>query len=267
MPLSTHAQPLPVRVPPFSSNGHVRHAARVEAIDEHRAVGRRMRGRIALPLAAALLLVLTLAIGYVGFGIGDSESEHRTTVPAAVAPDDRLGVLLQITIPAEALPQGDGISAGLAHFSIPPGTRSTWQSSCCAGPLIEYVVAGTYTVRADAVIQVVRASGTTEEIPAGVDVVLEAGDSLISRNETTVESARTGISSRGTAELGGGRSRRFRGGRSLPGWSSHAADVQGPISLVAAPMMVVLERVTVAPDSIYPAQTSGLRFSVLIARA
>jgi hypothetical protein len=107
---------------------------------------------------------------------------------ATPSPDDPVvEPVFTTTLSAAEIPSGDGVSSGLAVFTIPVGHRATWEPTCCPGPMIEYVTEGTYGVRATAPIEVMRANGATDEIAAGTEVTLTAGDALISRNETVVE--------------------------------------------------------------------------------
>jgi len=147
------------------------------------------RSRFA-PLAAAVVLVLVAAAGYLA--IVRDDDDRPNSIPAAVVAtpsldDPVIEPVFTVTLPAEEIPSGDGVSSGLALFTIPVGHRATWEPTCCPGPMIEYVVEGSYGVRATAPIEVVRANGATEEIAAGAEVTLAAGDALISRNETVVE--------------------------------------------------------------------------------
>jgi hypothetical protein len=227
------------------------------------------------PFATAVLVLLVLGLVYVVFGPGRADNSRPAGIPAVVFPTSTTipptptpvateETLLQVTIPADALPHGEGVSSGLAHFSIPPGTRSTWEPYCCPGPMVEYVLEGTYTVRAEAAIQLVRADGTVEEVPAGTEVVLGPGDGLISRNETVVEAANTGATPVELLNWVLIEKGDF-GGHSLLGWVDHMADVQGPLAVPAGPATLLLRRVELAPDATFPAPAAGtLRFGVTL---
>jgi hypothetical protein len=138
--------------------------------------------------AAILFGVLRLTRGEDRHTGGPAIYAPATPSPEAT-PDD---TVLHLTLPATALPTGDTLGAGLAVFTIAPGTRSSWDQTCCPGVLVEHVVAGQYSVRAEAAITIVRADQTVEAIPARTEVVLNPGDSLISRDEVAVEAANTG---------------------------------------------------------------------------
>jgi len=96
--------------------------------------------------------------------------------------------LYTITLPPDALPSWDPVVISLTHFTISAGTESTWEASagaCCPGPKLKFIVAGTLRVVSEGPIQVVRAGSpdTIETVPAGTDVVLAVGDTVITRNE------------------------------------------------------------------------------------
>ncbi len=198
-----------------------------------------------LPLAALLVVIVggLAASALTGrFGLHDQRDNPAITAPGYAATDD---TLLTFTIPAEAVSTGDKATIGLVIFTIPARSRSTWQPYCCPGSLMEYVVSGTYTVRADAPIQVLRGDGSIEDILAGTEVVLEPGDGLLSRNETVVESANTGsvpvellswvlIEDDGT----------FRG-HQLVGWLDGEGDIKSASALSVTATTVELRRVSV----------------------
>jgi len=88
-----------------------------------------------------------------------------------------------------ALPPMPGDTSWLSQaIAIPPGQETVWTATygrCCPGPRIEYVLSGTYRVRAEHVSQVLRAGGDEgpETVAARVEVVLQAGDTRIARSE------------------------------------------------------------------------------------
>jgi hypothetical protein len=237
--------------------------------------------RTVLILAATILLALgvALAIDILREPNPDHGGGPAIHAPATPTPE----TVLEITLPATALPTGDGVGAGLAVFTIAPGTRSTWDQTCCPGVLVEYVLSGQYTVRSQAAITVVRASGAAEEVPARTEVVLNPGDSLISRDEVGVEAANTGtepvallswllitgdgtFNSRVQLPMWDQFGPQFTGHK-LPGWVEglpgdvrEMADVQGPIMLDAAPATIQLRRVTLPDNSTVSLPADGLQF-------
>jgi hypothetical protein len=241
--------------------------------------------------ATALLLVLTFGLAFLALGPGSSDDESTDAISGAVASETppRAGIseetLLEIVFPAEALPRGeqpwagidqatasagyvsawheptwhqatdhgDEVLTGLSTYSILPGTVTTWHPLGSRGPLVEYVMAGTYTVRADAAITVVRADGTVEEIPADRDVTLGPGNALVSREETVVRAENGGevvvelLSWNMVADYAP-----VYLGHRLPGWGSDVLDVQGLSAVPNGSATLRLRRVEVAPGATYP---------------
>jgi hypothetical protein len=261
--------------------------------ESRRFMSRAVRTRPVLPwgrdrAAAVILMAAGAAILFGLLRLSHDEDRH-TGGPAVYAPatpspeatpDD---TVLHLTLPATALPTGDSLGAGLAVFTIAPGTWSRWDQTCCPGVLVEHVVSGRYTVRAQAAITVVRADQAVETIPASTEVVLNPGDSLVSRDEVGVEAGNTGtepvtllswllIQGDGTfnshvrlplwVELWP----QFTGHK-LPGWVEgqpgdirEMADIQGPITVTAAPATIRLQRVTMQDGDAVPMPVGSLQF-------
>jgi hypothetical protein len=253
---------LPLRPRPLGTNGRTQLPPR-PGVSATQPAPWRHRSTVVAAIAAVLLLI-GVGIGYLAFGPGWPGDELRTTIPAAVAPAATPSPapyteesLLTITLPAEALPGGDAIGAGLIHVTIPVGNRSTWVPTCCPGPYVDYVIVGSYTVRADAPIQVVRDDGSAEDIPAGTEVTLGAGDALISRNEVGIEGANTGS---GPVELLGWllvETTSSFGGHYLPGWVSYSSDVQLPLLLSPSPATLHVRRIELTGEASFPAPADG----------
>lgn len=217
-----------------------------------------------LAVAAILLAIAGVAIGLFWTRADSPQKSIPAAIPASPTAEPApvtMETLLQFTLPLDELPKGEGISSGLAHFTIPPGTRSTWESYCCDGPMIEFVMEGLYTVRAESSITVVRAGGSIEEISSGTEVTLGPGDSLISRNEVKVEAANNGTEPVELLNWVLIENGNF-GGHSLPGWVSHAADVQGPITEFAGPLTVTLQQYTLLPRATLTFADDTLYFAV-----
>lgn len=223
-----------------------------------------------VPLMAAAALLLAVIFGYRAIRGGDG---RPNIIPAAITaptpmpptptatpvPTDQ--TLLDLVYPAADIPLGEGATGGLTHFTIPPGTRSSWKPYCCPGIIMQYVLEGAYTVRSEDVTRVVRAGGLAEEVAAGNEVVLGPGDTLVTHNETVMEAANTGtvpVELLNNAVIAAGDF----GGRALPGWRMGAADVQGPWNLqpVAAPAR--LRRVILTVGDVIPSPGKTLQFVV-----
>jgi quercetin dioxygenase-like cupin family protein len=192
--------------------------------------------------------------------------------------------LLEADLAAEALPRGEGVWAAFAHFAVPPGSRGRWAPSCCPGPLVEYVLAGAYAVRAEAPVRVVRAGGTEEAVPAGTEAVLGPGDGLVSRNEVAVEAANAGdgilellswaLVDDPEGTLGGNTpdTPAVFGGHRLPDWSSDWVDRRsGPsgrfgVVVPAGPARLRLRQVELAPGASLPPPAGSSPFLVSLRR-
>jgi len=231
--------------------------------------GPPIRRREGARFATAALLLLALGVGSVALG---PDGPGRSTVLAAAVASDGTpapGVvaeetLLEVALPAEALPHGDAVGGGLVHFTIAAGSRATREPYCCPGLLVEYVLSDAYTVRAEAAIRVVRADGAVEEVPAGTEVVLGPGDGPVSGHESAVEMANTGDA---PVELLSwiliDDSEGEFGGYDLAGWEVQSFDVQGPLTVPPGPATLRLRRVELAGDADFPVPAVGSQFVVL----
>jgi hypothetical protein len=154
-------------------------------------------GRRALSaLATAALFCLTLAVGYLALRQGsDVRDDQPVPVPAVIgAADEAVGeavseLIVEARFTAEELPNGSP-EAIYYRVTLPPGIslhsllgpfclmRTTLHTS---GVGVELVQSGRYTLQLDAPIRIQRAGSdeAMEEIPAGVEVTLGAGDSAI----------------------------------------------------------------------------------------
>jgi hypothetical protein len=151
-----------------------------------------------LLVAALVILALAVTFGPLSPG-GDGNSGNHAAGPAVYAPaaspsPEALAgeTVLAFTLPAEAIPIADTLAMGLEHLTIPPGMSGSWEQGCCPGASVEYIISGSYTVTAEDAVQVVRGNGEVEEVPAGTEVTLEGGDSLIARVETPLRGANNG---------------------------------------------------------------------------
>lgn len=163
-------------------------------------------------LATAALLVLTLglsaaAVGFIGLGnivIGPDrlDADRPTTLPALAAatpmatPQSSTEItLLQITLPAGALPHGDDLSTELAHVTVPSGDRTDWTPGDQPGETsirVFHVVRGTLSLRATGDVQITRAGGVPEPVATGTEVTLDVGDTWIGPTATGFAAANPG---------------------------------------------------------------------------
>lgn len=135
-------------------------------------------------LATAALVLLTLGASYVAFQRSHTGRESGQSVSMLAPGRPAEETLLDLAIPREMIPRGDAPGSGFIHYTLPPGTTTTWDSPALR---IEYVLAGGYTVRSQGPMQVVRAGGSVEpaSIPTGTETTLGPGDAMIAPRETT----------------------------------------------------------------------------------
>jgi hypothetical protein len=157
----------------------------------------RRRGRWVLTqLATAALLLLTLAAGFAAIRQRPPEApDEGRWVPALVrtvetAPGGIVDTpLVETSFSPEELPHGEK-EATYYRLTIPPGASLPYLGgSFCkcssehisAGVGAEVVQAGEYTLRLEAPLRVQREGSDrpSEEIPAGREVTLAAGDAVI----------------------------------------------------------------------------------------
>lgn len=151
-------------------------------------------------LASAALVVITLAFAFVALGpprrggqVAPSADAPAAIVavatPSPSAADETLAAIL---LPAGALP-GD-VVAGLNSYSVPVGSEGTWDWTCCTGVRLDYIRAGELTITGAGPMQILRAegAGNWEEAAPGTEIVLGAGDALLSRMEDRFESVNAG---------------------------------------------------------------------------
>jgi hypothetical protein len=205
--------------------------------------------------AVLLALVVVLAAGLFRDARRDHDSHPAILAPATAEPADTFDA--QFTIPANAWPAAGVGSAGIEIFTIPVGLDASWSQTCCIGPLIEYVVSGSYAVRAAAPIQVLRADGSAEDVGANVQVTLGPGDGLLSRNETPVEASNKGTEPVRLLSFAGVEHNHMFGGHRLPGWQGGSPYALTDLQLGGESVTVRIRRVTVMNGDAVPPPTTG----------
>ena len=222
-------------------------------------------------LATAALVVFTLTFAYLAFGPPRSggQTEQAASLPAvfstpASPPAEMITeeTLVEITLPADALP--DTIYSGQNHYTIPPGSNGSWEpsrfsSTCCTGPRLNYVLEGTYSVRGDGPMQVLRSGAERwEEVPAGTEIVLEPGDALVSQMDDSFDAVNSssvpvqlldGVLFDG--EMSTDPIPQERSGR--PAWTFHDQDIMlTQQSVPSGPMILRLRQATLPEGGVLP---------------
>ena len=141
---------------------------------------------------AAAALMIAFAGGFIADRlIGGNDSEPSRGGPAILAPAspspeaivDEL--LVEILVPANLLPIGEPALAGTALVIVPVGTFQQSPDEAAKNPGVQasYILEGTASVVSDELMHLINSgsTGTVEEIEAATQVVLEPGDTLITR--------------------------------------------------------------------------------------
>ena len=160
----------------------------------------RVRGALQLVAVAAVALIV-LGLTFVSQRRQEPASPplHLSALTASSTPEIETSETLLVVPLADAMePSIDGVSGdrvtswNLFTVEVAPETSAIWDAKhaiCCPGPRFEYVLAGTYRVRADEPMQIVRASNPDirEAVPAGTEVTLGPGDARITQNTVAFE--------------------------------------------------------------------------------
>jgi hypothetical protein len=195
--------------------------------------------------------------GSIAVSLGEDET---ATLYYLTATQSGSETLMEFEIPAEMLPTGDATSAGIVRLEVPVGSSETWTPTCCTGPLVEYVVSGEYTVRAQDQITVFRADGTAEEIAAGAAVTLGAGDGLLSRNQTVAQVSNTGTTPVDLLQWVMIDNTSAFNEHKLPGWVKTNTQVVRYFSPEEGPVTVTLRRVEVQGIAEIPKPAEGISY-------
>jgi hypothetical protein len=233
---------------------------------------RPLRGRLLerpLIYAAVAAMLLTIIAGIAASQLIDrSNPGGRAGIPAvsvAGTPSPEAGgeTLLEITIPAEAVPSGDAITPALGYNVLEPGRSGTWEPICCSGPMLEYVVSGVYTVRPESEIQVIRAGGETERIAAGAEATLAAGDALLTDITVVMESANHGTEPVDLLVwfLYDYSASPF-GGKAFPGWVQVTEDLPWTAFDLTGPLTLRLRLDELEPDAVLEPEPGSLQMGV-----
>jgi hypothetical protein len=231
----------------------------------------RSRGWPMTHIATAALVLFTLTFAYLALGPArfGRQAEQPAGLPAALSTpaSPSAGMiaeetLAEITLPEEAVPAT--IYSGQNHYTIPPGSSGRWEPSsfsptCCTGPRLNYVLEGTYTVRGDGPMQVLRSGAAQwEDVPAGTEIMLEPGDALLSWMDDSFDAVNSGSA---PVELLDGIL--FDGGMTTdpipqksgggPAWTFHDQDImltQQPVP--SEPVILRLRQATLPKGGVLP---------------
>ena len=215
-----------------------------------------------LPILASAAVVLAVLGGFfVGRHTEFAAPDPTERAPAIMAPgtptsgaDVSDAVLLDVILPAELLPVEENRITGLASLQVEAGATGTWYPTCCDGPLIEYIVAGSLTVTSHGAVQVMWAGGTLEEIAPETEFVLGPGDALITRNLISFTYANTGTDPAELLEwMFIENQQELFAGHQLPGWGGPGGlHVTSEVALFTDPVRVTVQRYVLDPGEAVP---------------
>jgi hypothetical protein len=191
------------------------------------------------------------------------------TVPAVIATPatPAPGTTAEGTLVAFTLPEGmpGEVTGGMNAYTLPPQSAGRWEptsmtATCCTGPRLNYIVAGTYTVRSDGPMQLLRGGGTgvPEEIAAGTEIVLSPGDALLSEMADPFEAANTGstpvVLLDGVLFAGDSGSDPIPAESSgRPVWQYIDQDIMlGPQPVPPGPVSLRVQQATLEPGAVFP---------------
>jgi len=192
----------------------------------------------------------------------------NTPTPTGDVGDELL--LYEIKLPENALPNWDRVTVSLTHFTVRPGTETEWKASsgaCCPGPKIKFILEGSLTVVSEGPAQLIRTGASVETIPAGTEMMLGPGDTLITRNEIGDIWANAGpeaVELLSTPVLSG-----FSPGPPVPpGWlGPQESDLREGISLPAGAYTLRLRRVTLRTDVVLAPPPGGRQLAIILGDA
>ena len=179
---------------PISANGYMR-PVRLPIPTP----GRRRSLEAPLIYAIAAALLVAIIGGIIGALLTDRLlSDDRPQPPAILAPgtpEPTDETLFEITIPADIVPQGTWRVSGLSHDAYRAHSESVWEPYCCDGAVVQYQLTGAIQVQGDVPLQILRANGDLEDVPANVEATVNKGDTLITLNQTGLTTINNGAQS------------------------------------------------------------------------
>jgi hypothetical protein len=161
--------------------------------------------------------------------------------------------LVELTLPRAMVPAGERVRSCLSHIVIPPHARSTWDAAdavCCPGTRLNYVLKGPYAVWPQGPVQIIRADRFTEDAPAGSELLLHAGDTIVLRSDTPYAADNPEESPAELLQYILAYPPAFpRGTATLAGWDELDYDMPD-IPLRGGAAMISLHRIVLGPDAV-----------------
>jgi hypothetical protein len=216
-------------------------------------------------LVSAALILLLLGLAWRALGPGRPDRNPRLGVPAIHAPASPspeaspTTTLFTITLPAGVVPHTTERITGISHDKYLAGSTSVWRPYCCDGPVVQYQLTGAIQVTGTAELQIVRADGTVDHIPANTEATVNTGDTLVTLNQTEITTVNNGTID---AEIlnwalldSPGDSFGGRGGQDGLVGMTHAgaSDFLGNLVDLPGAVTVTLQRLELEPEqAVYP---------------
>jgi hypothetical protein len=158
-------------------------------LDAEAALGKQVDGGLRnISTVATTAYILALVPG---------SNEPATATPGTPTASQADGdTLVAVTLPPEWVPET--VLGGQNHYTIAPGSTGTWDparisATCCHGPRLNYVLSGTYTLRSEGAVRLLREGSTTwEEIAPRTQLDVSTGDALLSQMADRFEATNTG---------------------------------------------------------------------------
>jgi len=220
--------------------------------------------------AAVLILGVVLAIDILRDPGSDYGGAPVINAPATPSPAASPTTLFEITLPADLVPHTTGRISGLSYDKYRAGSQSTWSPYCCDGPVVQYQLTGSIQVTGSAELQIVRADGTTERIPANTEATVNTGDTLVTLNQTEITTVNSGATD---AEILGwllldSPGDRF-GGRTgqdglVGGTHVVVSDFQGTMVDLPGAVTVTLQKLEVEPNEVVHPPAGGVQLMLTL---
>ena len=252
----------------MNSNGHVPQASLARP---HPVIGGPWIPwrRLSALSAAALLLAIVGAVIVVAI-LASGDPDRAADMPPIMAPASPSpaatpedAILLEIDIPAAAIPVSDGYIAALSFDVVPAGNSNDFGLSCCDGPLVQHLVSGTLTFTVSAPVEVIRADGTTEQVAADTPTTLVAGETLLTRNEHGVTTTNPGPEPAEVLDwLLLDDPNEYFAGRQEEGWEGRDLEATSDVPPITGSVALTLRREVLVPGDIVPVLAGNLSLAV-----
>lgn len=221
-------------------------------------------------LLVAAVLVVAIIGGIAGAIIADRlDSNGPRPAPAILAPgtpSPDTGItdetIAEVSLPADLLPPGESVTAGMTIATVPVGTSQQPAEEAIRNPGVQasYILDGTVSVVSDEQMHLIEpgGTGTMEAVEAGTEVVLEPGDTLVtrkSRGEVWTNDGPAEVQMIVMEVYGGQAATSF-----WPlGWTSGGVYDYDELTMPAdQPALLRLRRVTAPTDTVLPLPPEAL---------